>query len=235
MLRTLLLPLLLLALLATTAGAEEPLRIGKLRCGKVLLLGNSITLHGPAEKIGWTGNWGMAASAADKDYVSLVVAHLATEAGRKPEILVRNIADFERQHTEYDIEKELAKELDFDADLVIVAIGENVPALATKEAQAAYEAAFTKLLAALQKRGEPQMIVRGCFWADATKDAIMKNACLAAGGTFVDISALGKDEANFARAERKIEHAGVAVHPGDKGMQAIAAALIEAIDTLSKK
>ena len=53
--------------------------------------------------------------------------------------------------------------------------------------------------------------------------------CLDAGGTFVDISALGKVEANFARSEQKFEHAGVAGHPGDKGMQALADELWKAI------
>ena len=50
-----------------------------------------------------------------------------------------------------------------------------------------------------------------------------------AGGVFVDISALSKDESNYARAERPFKNAGVANHPGDKGMAAIAAALLEAL------
>jgi hypothetical protein len=43
-------------------------------------------------------------------------------------------------------------------------------------------------------------------------------------------SALDKDYVHvLTRAERKFEHAGVANHPGDKGMQAIADALLKAI------
>ena len=42
---------------------------------RVLFVGNSITLHGPRPQIGWTNNWGMAASARDKDYVHLLDTH----------------------------------------------------------------------------------------------------------------------------------------------------------------
>jgi alpha-galactosidase len=49
------------------------------------------------------------------------------------------------------------------------------------------------------------------------------------GGISVDISALGKNEKNFARSERPFKHAGVANHPGDAGMAAIAGALLKAL------
>ena len=39
---------------------------------RVLFVGNSITLHGPRPQIGWTNNWGMAASSRDRDYVLLL-------------------------------------------------------------------------------------------------------------------------------------------------------------------
>src|SRR5438093_310492 len=76
---------------------------------------------------------------------------------------------------------------------------------------------------------ERVLVVRGCFWADKTKDDLLQQACIAAGGTFVDLGALGKDESNYARSERKFEHAGVAAHPGDKGMKAIADAILNAL------
>lgn len=63
---------------------------------KVLFLGNSITLHGSLPKIGWTNVWGMAASAKEKDYVHLVTRGIEREAGRKADLRVRNLADFER-------------------------------------------------------------------------------------------------------------------------------------------
>jgi len=57
----------------------------------------------------------------------------------------------------------------------------------------------------------------------------MKRASTEAGVTFLDISKLGLDAANYARSERQINHAGVGGHPGDKGMQAVADALWTAL------
>ena len=34
---------------------------------RLLIVGNSITRHGPKPEIGWVNDWGMAASAAEKD------------------------------------------------------------------------------------------------------------------------------------------------------------------------
>ena len=48
-------------------------------------------------------------------------------------------------------------------------------------------------------------------------------------GIPVDISALSKDESHYARSERPYKHAGVANHPGDKGMAAIADAIVKAL------
>ncbi|NLX95414.1 MAG: hypothetical protein GXY83_04490, partial [Rhodopirellula sp.] len=57
----------------------------------------------------------------------------------------------------------------------------------------------------------------------------LKRAASAVGAIFVDISGLAKDEANYARSERRFPHAGVAAHPGDRGMKAIADAIVDAV------
>jgi hypothetical protein len=206
---------------AQPAKSPEPAR--------VLFLGNSITLHPPAKGLGWEGNWGMAASAEAKDYVHLVVDGLAKRAGKVPKFRAVNIADFERGYATYDSAAKLKDELAFQPGIVVLAIGENVPALVTDEAKAAFKESLIRLFTLLKSPAGPQLYVRSCFWADAAKDAALKDASTAVGATFIDIGALSKIEANYARSERKIEHAGVANHPGDAGMKAIADAILGAM------
>jgi hypothetical protein len=193
---------------------------------KVLFLGNSITKHGPKADIDWTGNWGMAATSEANDYVHQVMAGLTKRQGTAPAMLVKNIADFERAHVGYDLDGKLAEAIAFKADLIILAIGENVPALKTDEAKAAFKGETMKLLQKLQGEHKPTILVRSCFWANTIKDQILQECCEAVGGIFVNISTLGKDEANYGRAERPYKHSGVAHHPGDKGMKAIAEAML---------
>jgi lysophospholipase L1-like esterase len=195
---------------------------------KVLFLGNSITLHGPSKKVDWSGNWGMAASAKDKDYVHLVTKALAKKDGTSPETLVNNIATFERQYAAYDA-AQFKDAAAFGADLIIVCIGENVPNLATEEAKTQFKDSVVKMLNGIKGDRKPLIVVRSCFWANAAKDAALKQACSEVGGIFVDIGALSKDEKNYARSERTFKHAGVANHPGDRGMQATADAIVGAV------
>jgi hypothetical protein len=214
--------------------ADRELKIGTLRVGKILFLGNSITLHGPKADIGWEGNWGMAASSREKDYVHQLLNRMSKVAGGTPQIKVRNIADFERQLTDINIGETLKEELDFHADMVILAIGENSASPKTDDERRRFSTALQNLLQQLQQHGEPKIFVRSQFWADADKDRLLKQACQQAGGVFVDLGKLGADPANAAHSERKIEHAGVAGHPGDRGMAAIADALWTAIQEAAK-
>ncbi len=190
----------------TSAGGPEQaqdLKLKNLPVGKLVVLGNSITAHGPAPAIGWTGDWGMAASAADKDFVHVLAAKLGKAAGGQVKFMARNIADFERGHADYDIAAGMKDELALKPDLVVVAIGENVPELSTDEAKANYAAAFGRLLSALEANSHPAIFVRSCFWANPAKDEIMQRVAAEHGATYVDVGALGRDPANAARADAR--------------------------------
>ncbi|MBN2311353.1 MAG: hypothetical protein JXR94_20420 [Candidatus Hydrogenedentes bacterium] len=211
---------------------EHPADAKMVKKDRILFLGNSITLHGPSESIGWTGNWGMAASAAEKDYVHLVLQALTKPAASgvpAPKSMIRNIADFEREYGTYPIEEKLRECIDFEPDLLILAIGENVPELASEEAETQFYERVAELLKAFQKDGSPTIIVRSGFWPSSNKDGCLKRAAADVGAIYVHIGELAKNEANYVRSERQIEHSGVAAHPGDTGMKAIADAIVGAL------
>ncbi len=197
---------------------------------RVLFLGNSITRHPPKEDIGWMPNWGMAATTREQDYVHVLLRRMTAAAGGTPPVArIENIVDFEQEYALRDFTARFAELAAFRPDTVILAIGENVAALATEQDQARFRDAVTALLAHVMKNTSPKLYVRSCFWPDPAKDAVLRQACADAGGTFVDISRIGADEKNYARSERRFAHDGVAAHPGDAGMAAIADALWTAI------
>lgn len=196
---------------------------------KILFLGNSITLQGPKPDIGWTNHWGMAASAEEKDYVHRVTRAIAQHSGTQPQIRVKNIADFERSYATYDVDGELKDLFAFDPDLVVLAIGENVPALTSDDAKAKFKAGVISLLRCALAKRHPRVVVRSCFWPEATKDQLLQQACEEAGAHFVEAGPIGRDPASAARSERSFTHDGVAGHPGDRGMKTLADAIVQAV------
>ncbi|MEK7718889.1 MAG: hypothetical protein AAB347_04655, partial [Bacteroidota bacterium] len=61
----------------------------------VVVLGNSIVHTPPVPEIGWYGDWGMAASVRDSDFIHLLIRDIHQI---DPSVVVKfkNIADFER-------------------------------------------------------------------------------------------------------------------------------------------
>ena len=117
----------------------------------------------------------------------------------------------------------------FDPDLVVLAIGENVPALNSEEAKAQFKAGVMRIMGCALARRHPLVVVRSSFWADPTKDQVLRQACQEADAIFVNAGPLGHEVANAARSERSFSNDGVASHPGDQGMKALADAIIQAV------
>ena len=65
---------------------------------RLLIVGNSITLHGPKADIGWDHNFGMAASLAERDYVHLLASRLMENEDVL--IMVRQFASWEINYKE---------------------------------------------------------------------------------------------------------------------------------------
>lgn len=210
---------------------EEPKTLGKLDPSRLLVLGNSVTHHGPLKAVSWDHNWGMAASAPENDFAHLLRDHLAKAAGGHPELRVKNLAGFERNLAAFNLEQELKEEFAFKPTVIVVALGRNAKEPTSDADKDAYFKAYTRLLKTLNNQGNARVFVRSEFWDEPAKEAQVKKACAATGVQYVDIGAPANDPANLGSAERKYEHAGVAGHPGDKGMRAIADRLWQGMQT----
>jgi hypothetical protein len=175
--------------------AATPVKIGK-----ILFAGKSITEHGVAPNMDWLMTCSIAACAKEKDYAHLVISAIATVAGKSSEAMVQNVANYERDYETYDLTNERKELFTFKADVVILAIGQNVPNLGTSEAKAKFKASALKMIGALKDSNNPVILVRSCFYGNATKDEVLKQACQEAGGIFVDISSICKDESIYAHS-----------------------------------
>lgn len=188
---------------------------------KVLFAGNSITRHGPAPEIGWGHDHGMAASGPENDYVHQLAAMLAL-SGRKPRIMVENIASFERDPSSFH-HGSFSEMRNFDADIVIIRIAENVPS----DKLNLFGAAYPRLIGHLNRDGHAKVFCVGGFWKNAAADRLIQSAAAACGAVYVSLSALHDEK---YQALGQFEHGGVASHPSDDGMRAIAEAIFAALE-----
>ena len=218
--------MLVCSLACCVLGRADDIYAGGVKANKILFLGNSLTYHPYNAGIGWLGDWGMDASTAANDYAHLVTSAIADcNSGNRPAITATNIylyGMFEQNYATYDVESELADLLAWQADIVVVQLGDNVAAsLSSQEAIDAYTASYTNLLTAFKNSSQqPAMFALSTWWTDETTDDIMDNACTEVGISFVSIDGLYGDTAN---------RGGWGGHPNDAGMAAIANTLLRAM------
>jgi len=187
---------------------------------KILYLGNSITLHGISHSIGWHGEWGMAASAAEKDYVHCLNRMIEEKESVSVEYKVRNVADFERMPDTFDLET-LAELRDWAPDVLVLRICENTP----EDKVEAFGEAYLRLIRYFQIPNIKIYAV-GAFWKHERKEECIRRAGALLGVTYVSLEHLHSEA---YQAIGLFEHSGVAAHPSDKGMKAIADAIFDAM------
>lgn len=191
----------------------------------LVVIGNSITRHGPSAPLDWQGDWGMAASSADKDFANQLLKQLQAKPGGRWALRKEPGFDLEANPGAYRVPPELARAAR-GAGVVVLQIGDN---LDTRQVPlSSFVRGYAEAARAL-KPAQGALACVGMWWANADKDKAIKEACAQAGGVFVDLSEAAKMQANYARNERSIAHEGVGSHPGDAGMKAIAGKIHQAV------
>lgn len=185
-----------------------------------VIIGNSITYHPPNAQLGWLYDWGMAASAANRDFVHLMEAELKAVNPNFQMLVSYDGAYFEGQYK--NISDGIYKAFYTDAvttkfgagnpvDFIYIPILENVD-MASFDA-VLFRAALEKLIAAVPHTANCTIMMRNSFWlGKEAAEAVVKQFCQENGYKHVDISSV----------RGKVSPLVDGKHPNDEAMQGIA-------------
>lgn len=191
---------------------------------KIMFVGNSITLHGHRLEIGWCGRWGMAASSKENDY-----AHICMRESKKLDanasFCICQVCEWESNYKNGEDKFYLYEDArNFNADIIVMRAVENCSAEGFEKDVFIKE--YDKLLRYLNLNGKAKIIVTSSFWHHPADEAIKEYAA-SNNLPFCHLGDLGEDDK--MKAIGKFEHSGVANHPGDEGMIAIAYRIMKLI------
>ena len=199
----------------------------------LLIMGNSITYHGPSEPIGWLGNWGMAATSAEQDY-----SHLLADKARSlvpVNLMIHGIGDFERYFYDFSkIEGSAHKEaIRFEPDIIICTIGANIKQTHLEDEDGNQtDEVFTKshyknMIDYFNPSGKAKVIVGNTIFTTEDAKTQIKAYADENGVPYVemgDLTAeeyLGTPDRNAPCFTENVTE-GVLIHPGNKGMAVMA-------------
>lgn len=201
-------------------GGKKYLRFGEVKGSpKILFAGNSMAWHAPKADIGWSGDWGMAASKRENDYVHQTM-RLVREKYPNMRIALHNAHIGRRNMNNDNVFDEYSNLKDFDADAVVIVIGENI--VENEHTQDELADKFSEIISYLRKgkSNVPVFISKPFLWEKPIVCKAIEKAAAESNAMIMDMSELSQD-LSF-RAIGKFEHSGVVAHPGDKGMKMIA-------------
>lgn len=195
---------------------------------KVLFIGNSLLLG--------HGTFGMCAKDSKNDYYYHVKEYLKAF---NPEVICdkQHGAPFEQTESQAGINSWIANNINkkaTDYDLVVIQLGDNVNNNARNEL---FKTSCKQLLQAVRTHMPRARVVWvGEWYYTAQRQEIISKGCAETGSTFIDITDLTIKENQGAigdiitadnGTQTPVTSSGVASHPGNKGMKAIADRLIE--------
>ena len=207
--------------------AKDQMSFDETKTGpRVLFVGNSITLHGPRPQIGWTNNWGMAATSREKDYVHLLQRRIVAAQPEAQCCLLQVAGSFERAFFKPDwtCEKNFAWARAFKPDVIVLFFGANVPKdydAGKMEATRTFGAALDSFLDYVDPEKRAFVLMSQGFYVRPKLDAEKASVAARRGCAFVNL----EDIRSRADAHGKFNH------PGDLGMQLIADRFWETMET----
>lgn len=182
---------------------------------RIMHVGNSITRHGVNENVGWYGDYGMAASSIENDYVHLVDKMVNEKV--KASLCITQVSSWAQHYTEGDQLLERFKHArEFNADIIIVKFGANAPFKTLDPVL--FDKQFNALMEYLNP-GSAKIILCSDFYHHPANDVFKKWAEVRS-IPYVSLEDLCDNKTMIAGD--RFEHKGVAGHPGDRGMAAIA-------------
>lgn len=166
---------------------------------EVLVIGNSLARHAPAESLGWSGDWGMAASAGGNDYAHKTAASMGLP------VTVINAA---------------VNEFDPAAPLPTVQVGPGT-VVVLQVGDIGIPPKLADWLPQLNKGAA--LVCTSTYWRDPDKDRQLQAACVGAGGRWAFIGDI------FTGRNGVFANEAVDKHPGDAQMAEIARRIVAAV------
>lgn len=192
-------------------------------------MGNSITWHTPAPHLGWTGNWGMAATSMESDYAHQTVRLLREKGMRvEMELADRDCPDCDGAIDEQVHNMDQVRRL--RPRYVVVQLTEHSGDIELRSGKMTEQ--YRSLLGALRKEGVPHVYCISAWGETALNQPHAERLATALSGfpeyEMVDITAVAGDSLNYGD-KSLFSDPHVAWHPGDRGMLGMAEALSEAV------
>jgi hypothetical protein len=182
----------------------------------IQVIGNSLTRHPPLPSIGWSGDWGMAASSQANDFSHVTATRLGLP------VTATNFVDLERDSTAATSQIADVVRSITPTTLVIVELGDNAPPAKLSE----FDPAYGKLLDAIKGK---KLLCLSTWWEVVAKDAIIRRQCESHGGQYVYIGDIYVTPGNPDRLEKQwASSPDIDAHPHDWSMSKIAERVVAA-------
>lgn len=194
---------------------------------RIMLVGNSITLHRVAPEIGWYRLCGMAASEEEKDYVHILMRYVH-QLDRGASFCVCQGSRWETEYpTGCDFYDMFQQAREFGADVIVIRLLENCAC--NDFDPLCFKQELLRFIQYLSGDKSPRVLLTTSFWYHIG-DAAMRELAEEQRFPLVELGDLG--ELDEMKAVGLFSHEGVANHPGDKGMQQIADRIFAALKEL---